>query len=90
MAALFIGILVLWSTEAIPIAVTSLLALALQPIFRLTAIVVPPNPNATTGQMMGAAAANFISNPFFFVLVMFVDRLSPGSRPDWRGDSRSG
>ncbi len=71
MAALFVGILVLWATEAIPIAVTSLLALALQPLFRLTAIVVPPNPNATPGQMMGAAAASFISNPFFFVLVMF-------------------
>ena len=72
MAALFIGILVLWATEAIPIAVTSLLALALQPIFQLTAIVVPPNPNASIGQMMGAAAANFMSNPFFFVLVMFT------------------
>jgi len=71
MATLFIGILVLWATEALPIAVTSLLALALQPLFRLTAIVVPPNPNATPGQMMGAAAASFISNPFFFVLVMF-------------------
>ena len=71
MAALFIGILVLWATEALPIAVTSLLALALQPLFRLTTIVVPPNPNATPGQMMGAAAASFISNPFFFVLVMF-------------------
>ena len=29
MAALFAGVLVLWSTEALPIAVTSLLALAL-------------------------------------------------------------
>jgi sodium-dependent dicarboxylate transporter 2/3/5 len=71
MAALFLGILVLWSTEAIPIAVTSLLALALQPIFQLTAIL-PPGAPPTIGAMMGAAAANFISNPFFFVLVMFT------------------
>jgi solute carrier family 13 (sodium-dependent dicarboxylate transporter), member 2/3/5 len=71
MAALFMGMLVLWSTEAIPIAVTSLLALALQPIFQLTAIL-PPNAPPTIGAMMGAAATNFISNPFFFVLVMFT------------------
>ena len=31
LAALFAGVLVLWSTEALPIAVTALLALALQP-----------------------------------------------------------
>jgi sodium-dependent dicarboxylate transporter 2/3/5 len=71
MAALFMGMLVLWSTEAIPIAVTSLLALALQPIFQLTAIL-PPNAPPTIGAMMGAAATNFISNPVFFVLVMFT------------------
>ena len=64
MAALFIGILVLWATEAIPIAVTSLLALALQPIFQLTSIVVPPNPNASIGQMMGAAAATSSATRF--------------------------
>jgi len=70
MAALFVGVLVLWSTEALPIAVTSLLALALQPFFRLTSLVVdrPPTP----GAIFGAAAANFMSSVFFFVLVMFA------------------
>ena len=58
MAALFAGALVLWSTEAIPIAATSLLVLILQPILQL-------NP-------LGAAFTNFMSPPFFFVLVMFV------------------
>ena len=71
MAALFIGMLVLWSTEALPIAITSLLALALQPVFQLTAILAPGGPQ-TVGAIMTAAAANFISNPFFFVLVMFT------------------
>jgi sodium-dependent dicarboxylate transporter 2/3/5 len=71
MAALFIGLLVLWSTEALLIAVTSLLAVALQPMFQLTAIVTPGAPT-TIGSMMAAAAANFMSNPFFFVLVMFT------------------
>ena len=70
LAALFAGILVLWSTEALPIAVTSLLALALQPIFGLTSLVSgrPPTP----GAIFGAAAANFMSSVFFFVLVMFA------------------
>jgi sodium-dependent dicarboxylate transporter 2/3/5 len=71
MAALFMGVLVLWSTEAIPIAVTSLLAVALQPMFQLTSIL-PPNANPTIGAMLGTAAANFMSPPFFFVLVMFT------------------
>ena len=62
--------LVLWSTEALPIAVTSLLALALQPLFGLTSLVSgrPPTP----GAIFGAAAANFMSSVFFFVLVMFA------------------
>src|SRR5688572_11228120 len=34
-AALFLGALILWTTEAIPIAVTSILILALQPILGL-------------------------------------------------------
>src|SRR3990172_8032175 len=58
MAALFVGALILWATEAIPIAVTSVLVLAMQPIFGLGAL--------------GAAFTGFISPPFFFVLVMFV------------------
>ncbi|HVH27798.1 MAG TPA: DASS family sodium-coupled anion symporter [Vicinamibacterales bacterium] len=70
-AALFAGIIVLWATEAIPIAATSLLAIALQPIFQLTSIV-PPPAKPTIGTMMTAAVANFISSPFFFVLVMFA------------------
>ena len=70
MAALFAGVLVLWATEALPIAVTSLLALALQPLFGLTSLVVGRPP--TTGAIFGAAAANFMSSVFFFVLVMFA------------------
>jgi sodium-dependent dicarboxylate transporter 2/3/5 len=58
LAALFIGALILWATEAIPIAVTSVLVLALQPIFGLGTL--------------GAAFTSFMSPPFFFVLVMFV------------------
>src|SRR6266542_1384590 len=38
MAALFLVTLILWMTEAIPVAVTALLALALQPIFRVATI----------------------------------------------------
>ena len=70
MAALFAGVLVLWSTEALPIAVTSLLALALQPLFRLTSLVADRPP--TTGAIFGAAVANFMSSVFFFVMVMFA------------------
>jgi sodium-dependent dicarboxylate transporter 2/3/5 len=58
LGAVFIGILVLWSTEALPIAVTSVLALALQPIFDLGTL--------------GAAFTSFVSPVFFFVLVMFT------------------
>jgi solute carrier family 13 (sodium-dependent dicarboxylate transporter), member 2/3/5 len=62
-AALFILILILWSTEALPIAVTSLLALALQPFLGLVPSV-------------GAAFTNFIGPVFFFVLVMFIIALA--------------
>jgi sodium-dependent dicarboxylate transporter 2/3/5 len=58
MAAIFAAALVLWATEAIPIAVTGLLAVILQPILGI-------NP-------LGPATANFISPPFMFVIVMFV------------------
>ena len=70
MAALFAGVLVLWATEALPIAVTALLALALQPLFGLTSLVVGRPP--TTGAIFGAAVANFMSSVFFFVMVMFA------------------
>ena len=70
LAALFMGVLVLWSTEALPIAVTALLALVLQPLFGLTSLVGGRPP--TTGAVFGAAAANFMSSVFFFVLAMFA------------------
>jgi solute carrier family 13 (sodium-dependent dicarboxylate transporter), member 2/3/5 len=70
LAALFTGALVLWSTEALPIAVTSIFVLALQPIFGLTSLVSTGRP--TMSAMLGAALANSMSSPFFFVLVMFV------------------
>ncbi len=38
MAALFVLIILLWVTEALPIAITSLLALALQPILGLNTL----------------------------------------------------
>ena len=58
MAAVFAVVLILWVTEPIPVAVTALLAVALQPIFRVAEL-----PTA-----FGA----FISPVFFFVLAMFV------------------
>jgi sodium-dependent dicarboxylate transporter 2/3/5 len=57
LAALFVLCMVLWVTEAIPIAVTSLLALALQPIFGVAGL--------------QTAFATFISTVFFFVIAMF-------------------
>ena len=57
-AALFSAALILWTTEALPIAVTGLLAVVLQPVLGLSSL--------------PAAFTNFISPVFFFVLVMFV------------------
>jgi sodium-dependent dicarboxylate transporter 2/3/5 len=71
LAAIFAGALVLWGTEAVPIAVTSILVLALQPIFGLTSLL-PPTARPTVGAMLGAAITNSMSNPFFFVLTMFA------------------
>jgi sodium-dependent dicarboxylate transporter 2/3/5 len=58
MGALFVGVLVLWSTEALPIAITAVLALVLQPILRLGSLSV--------------AFTSFVSPVFFFVMVMFT------------------
>jgi sodium-dependent dicarboxylate transporter 2/3/5 len=62
MAALFVLILILWSTEAIPIAVASLLALVFQPILGLNTL--------------NTAFTNFIGLVFFFVLIMFIVALA--------------
>src|SRR5689334_23013625 len=56
--AIFATCLLLWVTEAIPVAVTALLAVVLQPVFGV----------ATPG----AAFSGFMSPVFFFVLAMFV------------------
>jgi len=57
MGALLLGLLVLWVTEAIPVAVTALLAVALLPIFRIMEL----QPSLTA----------FMSPVFFFVLAMY-------------------
>ena len=58
LAAIFVGALVLWATEALPMAVTAIMAVALQPLLGITAIV---------------PAINSAMSPiFFFVLVMFI------------------
>jgi solute carrier family 13 (sodium-dependent dicarboxylate transporter), member 2/3/5 len=57
-AALFATCLILWVAEAIPIAVTALLAIVLQAV-------------AGVAPLTGAVAA-FMSPVFFFVMVMFV------------------
>jgi sodium-dependent dicarboxylate transporter 2/3/5 len=58
LAALFVAVLVLWVTEAFPVAVTALLALVLQPLLGIAPL--------------SAAFANFISPVFFFVIAMFA------------------
>jgi sodium-dependent dicarboxylate transporter 2/3/5 len=57
MAALFAAVLVLWATEALPVAVTALLAVVLQPLLGI--------------EEARAAFASFMSPVFFFVLSMF-------------------
>lgn len=57
-ATLFTAALVLWVSEALPIAVTALLVVVAQPLLGLATL--------------PAAFASFISPVFFFVLVMFV------------------
>ncbi len=58
MAAVFVGCIILWVTEPIPVPATALLALIAQPIFGIA-----PLPAAFTA---------FMSPVFFFVLVMFL------------------
>ena len=58
MAAIFAVVLILWVTEAIPVAMTSLLAVVLLPIFGVADL--------------PTAFATFISPVFFFVLAMFI------------------
>src|SRR5688572_6574460 len=58
LAAVFVGALVLWATEALPMAVTAILAIVVQPILGIAAI--------------GPAIASSMSPIFFFVFVMFI------------------
>ncbi len=57
MAAIFLTALILWTSEAIPVAVTALLVIILQPIFRV--------------EDLRTALNSFISPVFFFVIAMF-------------------
>jgi sodium-dependent dicarboxylate transporter 2/3/5 len=57
LAGVFVVGIILWVTEAIPIAVTSLLVVLLQPLFQVTTV--------------GAAVGGFMTPVFFFVLAMF-------------------
>ncbi len=58
LAALFVFSLILWVTEALPIAVTAVLAIALQPLLGIAS--------------MRDSGANFMSPVIFFVLAMFL------------------
>ena len=58
MAGLFVAVLVLWAGEALPVAVTALLALALQPILGIAPV--------------RATWTSFVSPVFFFVLAMYL------------------
>ena len=57
MAGVFVTVLILWATEALPIAVTALLAVAVQPILGIAPV--------------RAAYTSFMSPVFFFVLAMY-------------------
>jgi sodium-dependent dicarboxylate transporter 2/3/5 len=57
-AALFAAALVLWVTEAVPIAITAVLAVVAQPLLGVAPL--------------GAAVTSFMTPIFFFVLAMFV------------------
>ena len=57
MAAIFVVAVILWATEALPVAVTSLLVVVLQPVLGAASL--------------RAAFTSFISPVFFFVFAMF-------------------
>ena len=57
LAGLFAAVFVLWASEAVPVAVTALLAVALQPVLGMVEA--------------KSAFASFMSPVFFFVLAMF-------------------
>ena len=72
LAALFLGALVLWSTEALPLAVTVVIVIVLQPLFGLRNAADPPPPFVANAPItLGAAITNSISPIFFFVMVMY-------------------
>ena len=58
MAAIFVVVLILWVTEALPVGMTSLLAVVLLPIFGVADL--------------PTAFGTFVSPVFFFVLAMFI------------------
>lgn len=58
MAGVFVAVLVLWGSEALPVAVTALLAVLLQPVLGIADA--------------RATFTSFISPVFFFVLAMFL------------------
>src|SRR5687768_5908756 len=62
LAALIAAALVLWVTEALPVAITSLLVVGLQPVLGIN-----PLPVAIT---------NFMNMVFFFLFVMFIIALA--------------
>jgi solute carrier family 13 (sodium-dependent dicarboxylate transporter), member 2/3/5 len=57
LVGVFCVAMILWVTEAIPIAATALLVIVLQPLLHVTTV--------------GAAASGFMSPVFFFVVAMF-------------------
>jgi sodium-dependent dicarboxylate transporter 2/3/5 len=57
MAGVFVAVFVLWATEALPVAVTALLAVVLQPALAIVSV--------------RPAFASFMSPVFFFLLSMF-------------------
>ncbi len=65
MAGVFVAVLVLWATEALPVAITALLAVLLQPVLGIA----PAR----------ATFTSFISPVFFFVLAMFMLAKAVGS-----------
>jgi sodium-dependent dicarboxylate transporter 2/3/5 len=65
LAAIFVGALVLWSTEALPLAVTVVIVIVLQPLLGV---------RTAEGNLigLGPAITNSIGPIFFFVMVMYI------------------